>query len=249
MKKLLHILVLLACLAVPAASAVAGTGRPLLVAVAANFAPAMAEIGARFTGRTGIPVQTTVSSSGRLYAQIRNRAPFSLFLSADTRRPQLLFEQGFCRRPEVYVRGRTVLWSRDPKQCRRAGDWKRLVASAARTGIPNPELAPYGAAARQALVSSGLWEKVAGRLVYGANVAQSFQYAASGATTVSFISRSLAATATGAGGCFLPVPEAEAVAQAACVITTSPAGDAALALLRFLRRDSSEILARYGYSR
>ncbi len=232
----------------------AGSGRAapsLLVAVAANFAPAMEEIGRIFADRTGITVQTTVSSSGRLYAQIRNSAPFDLFLSADTRRPGLLFDQGFCERPRVYVRGQVVLWSRDRTLCERAGDWRRLVAdSRAGIGIPKPDLAPYGDAARQALAVTGLAQRVRPRLVFAANVGQAFQYAATGATEISFVSRSLAATAAGVRGCFLPVPQAGTVAQAACVVTTSKRRAAARALLDFLARDpATAILARHGYEK
>ncbi|HEB51064.1 MAG TPA: molybdate ABC transporter substrate-binding protein [Desulfobulbus sp.] len=235
------------CILVVLSATTARAAPGLLVAVAANFAPAMEEIGARFTGETGIPVRTTVSSSGRLYAQIMNRAPFALFFSADTRRPELLYQQGYCERPRVYVRGRVVLWSRDRGLCDGTGDWRRLVTgSRDGIGIPNPELAPYGASARQALVDAGLWQQVRDRLVFAANVGQSFQYAAIGATGVSFVSGSLAAT--GSEGCFLPVPVAQPVAQSACVVRDSADRDAARALLRYLRRNAATaILERYGY--
>ncbi len=225
--------------------------RPLVVAVAANFAPAMEEIGALFTRESAIPVQTTVSSSGRLYAQISNRAPFDIFFSADSRRPQLLFQQGLCERPEVYVRGRVVLWSRDRDLCAGAGNWQDLLKTGAgRTGIPNPELAPYGEAARQALIRAGLWDRLQERLVFAANVARSFQYAATGATRLSFISASLATTAAGTGGCFLPLDEAKPVAQAVCVVSASKNREAARALVRFLHRNpAASTLERYGYER
>jgi molybdate transport system substrate-binding protein len=71
-------------------------GSAVNVGVAANFAPALELIGTRFTAETGIAVQLTISSSGRLFSQIRNQAPLDLYLSADTQRPEMLYEKGFC---------------------------------------------------------------------------------------------------------------------------------------------------------
>ncbi|NOQ45652.1 MAG: molybdate ABC transporter substrate-binding protein [Desulfobulbaceae bacterium] len=223
----------------------------LTVAVAANFAPAMEEISELFTRKTNIPVQVTFSSSGRLYAHIRSGAPFDLFFSADKKRPAMLFEEGHCKQPVEYVRGSVVLWSRNIALCAEAGSWQSTVSGSGlrKIGITNPELAPYGAAAKEALVEEKLWNVVQDRLVFGANVGQSFQYAATGAADASFIALSLAHTSTGNKGCFLSVPEAGPVAQSACIVCATKNRAAAEEFLTFMASDETRvILLRYGYT-
>ncbi len=222
----------------------------LTVAVAANFAPALERIGREFTKTKKIPVQVSVSSTGRLYAQIRNGAPFDLFFSADTRRPELLFTEGRCEQPLVYVNGSVVLWSRNPDVCSRAGSWQEAVKGPGlkRIGMANPELAPYGAVAKNALLAEKLWNTAQDRLVFGNNVAQAFQYAATGATNFSFIALSLAHTMKGEKGCFLPVPEAGPVAQSVCLVRASKNRRAAKKFLTFMTsKETAAVLSRYGY--
>lgn len=223
----------------------------LTIAVAANFAPAMEMISKDFTRSTDIPVQVSVSSSGRLYTQIRNGAPFDLFFSADSNRPELLFQEGRCEQPIVYVYGTVVLWSRNASLCSKSGNWRNLVKGSGlnKIGLANPELAPYGAVARAALAGEKLWDTVQNRLVFGTNVAQAFQYAAIGATTVSFIALSLVHTPTGEKGCFLPVPEAEQVAQSACLVHDSKNREAAEKFLTFMSTEETKtVLQHYGYT-
>jgi len=223
---------------------------PLMIAVAANFAPAMAMIGKNFTRSTDIPTQVSVSSSGRLYSQIRNGAPFDLFFSADSNRPELLFTEGRCEQPEVYVNGLVVLWSRDADLCRDLGSWQDAVKGPGlkRIGMANPELAPYGTVAKDALLAEKLWNTAQDRLVFGNNVAQAFQYAATGAADASFTALSLAHTTRGEQGCFLPVPEAEPVAQSVCVVENSTNKIAAKKFLSFLlSKEIKAMLFQYGY--
>ncbi len=222
----------------------------LTVAVAANFAPAMERISRNFTGKTGIPVQVSVSSSGRLYAQIRNGAPFDLFFSADQNRPERLFQEGRCEQPMVYVNGVVVLWSRNTALCSEAGSWQNAVSGFGlkKIGMANPELAPYGAVAKNALLAEKLWNRAQDRLVFGNNVAQAFQYAASGAADASFIALSLTNTPRGEQGCFLPVPEAEPVAQSACLVRNSNNRKTADKFLTFMSSEETKtILLQYGY--
>ncbi len=222
----------------------------LTVGVAANFAPALEKIVPLFTRQTGISVQVAVSSSGRLYAQIRNRAPFDLFFSADKQRPELLYQDGYCEEPVAYVRGSVVLWSRNATLCRQVDRWQDAFGGMQpkKIGMANPELAPYGAAARAALVDEKLLTAVQGRLIFGTNVAQSFQYAATGATGGSFVALSLARTPTGEQGCTLPMPEAEPIIQNACVTAGSKRKHAARKFLNFLQSmQIQKILAASGY--
>lgn len=223
----------------------------LTVAVAANFAPALERISQKFTRTTQIPVQVSISSSGRLYAQIRNGAPYDLFFSADQKRPERLFKEGRCEQPVVYVNGSVVLWSRTAEFCGHTGGWQRVIKDTGlnKIGLANPELAPYGTATRTAFLKEKLWEQVQDRLVFANNVAQSFQYAASGATDISFIALSLARTPNGEKGCFLPVPEAGLVAQSVCLVRNSKNGPMAEQFLAFMSsQEATTILRQYGYT-
>ncbi|MCY3971363.1 MAG: molybdate ABC transporter substrate-binding protein [Acidobacteria bacterium] len=160
------------------------------VAVAANAAEAVEALAADFEQRTGHRVTVTVGSTGKLYAQILHGAPFDVFLAADQERPRLLVEQGLAVEDSLrtYAIGRLVLWSSDPTieatpETLRAGSFRRLA-------IANPDLAPYGAAARDALRALGLWESLRSKIVMGENVGQSFTMAASGNAELGFIALS-----------------------------------------------------------
>lgn len=162
------------------------------VAVASNFATTAAEISTAFTKETGVPVRVSAGSTGRLYAQIVNGAPFDVFLAADAERPELLERYGHIAEGSrrSYAIGRLVLWSRDKKlqdkDCLatlRRGDYRRLA-------VANPETAPYGSAAREVLESLGVWESASKRAVFGENIAQTLQFAATGNATLGFVARS-----------------------------------------------------------
>ena len=147
--------------------------------MAANAAEAVEALAADFEQRTGHRVTVTVGSTGKLYAQILHGAPFDVFLAADQERPRLLVEQGLAVEGSrlTYAVGRLVLWSPDAEvdaaHTLRAGSFRRLA-------IANPDLAPYGAAARDVLSELGLWESLRSKIVVGENVGQSFTMAASG---------------------------------------------------------------------
>lgn len=160
------------------------------VAVAANAAEAVEALAADFEERTGHRVTVTVGSTGKLYAQILHGAPFDVFLAADQERPRLLVERGLAVEDSqrTYAIGRLVLWSSDPTleasaETLRAGSFRRLA-------IANPDLAPYGAAARGLLRELGLWESLRSKIVVGENVGQSFAMAASGNAELGFIALS-----------------------------------------------------------
>ncbi len=180
----------------------ASTGE-VTVAAAANAAGAVEALAADFERRTGHRVTITVGSTGRLYAQILHGAPFDVFLAADQERPRLLVEQGLAvegsRR--TYAIGRLVLWSPDrtlqaSAETLRAGTFRRLA-------IANPDLAPYGAAARDVLRRLGLWESLRSRIVVGENVGQSFAMVASGNAELGFVALS---SALNQGGGYWEVP-------------------------------------------
>jgi molybdate transport system substrate-binding protein len=192
----------------------ASAGKELTVAVAANFAVAMEHISALFTKETGLPVRLTVSSTGRLYTQIKNRAPYDLFYAADSSRPDLLFTEKLCAEPNRYATGEIVLWSSSEEICSLA-TWQEVVTSSwvKKIAIANPDTAPYGNVARETLEKERLYQAVESKLVYGSNVGQSFQYAAMGVVDAAFVASSSARSEEGKAGCSWQVQEAPKVEQ------------------------------------
>ena len=164
------------------------------VAVASNFqetAKKLAEDAAR--DHPGQRFKLSFGSTGKLYTQILNGAPFDVFLAADAERPRLLEESGHAvpGTRSTYATGSLVLWSRDVRlrgrNCREVlqrGDYDRLA-------LANPDIAPYGAASRDFLESAGLWDGVAGRVVYGNNIVQTLHFAATGNATLAIVAASL----------------------------------------------------------
>lgn len=178
------------------------------VAVAANAAEAVETLAADFEQQTGHRVTVTVGSTGKLYAQILHGAPFDVFLAADQERPRLLVEQALAVEgsQRTYAIGRLVLWSPDPgvavgADTLRDGSFRRLA-------IANPDLAPYGAAARETLRELGLWESLRPKIVLGENVGQAFAMAASGNAELGFVSlASVLSPRHGRDGSYWEVPE------------------------------------------
>jgi molybdate transport system substrate-binding protein len=159
------------------------------VAVASNFAGAMQTLAAAFEAQTGNRVVLSFGSTGKHYAQIINGAPFDAFFAADEQRPARLeaARRAVAGTRFTYALGRLVLWSPragyvDAQGRVLRGDFRHLA-------IANPRLAPYGRAAEEVLRALGLWEEVADRLVRGENVAQAFQFVASGNAELGFVAR------------------------------------------------------------
>ena len=153
----------------------------LLVAAASNFRDAMAALTAGFEAATGHRVTPVFGSTGKHYAQIHNGAPFDAFFAADSERPLRLEREGLAVPGSrfTYAVGKLVLWSPrpgfvDPRgEVLRRGGFRRLA-------IANPQLAPYGQAAREVLAAWGLLERLDSRLVRGENVGQAFQFVRTG---------------------------------------------------------------------
>ena len=226
----------------------AGADR-LTVAVAANFSLPMEEIAEEFQHASGISLQTTISSTGTLFAQIKNGAPYDLFFAADGRRPERLFQEGLAGEPQVYAQGQAILWTAEKDVCA-AGSWQEAVSweNIKKIGIANPETAPYGTVAQKALLQAELWDDVSDKLVYAGNVGQSFQYATMGTVTMSFAATSLTLSKQGRKGCYWEMPEAEKVVQKACIISRSTKKEMAEQFLVFLQSPQVQaILKKYGY--
>ncbi|WP_027182166.1 molybdate ABC transporter substrate-binding protein [Oleidesulfovibrio alaskensis] len=245
--RLLAPLCLPLCLTLCLLAAPAGA-QDLLMAQAANFMPAMEEILPAFEAATGIKGHAVYSSTGKLYAQISNGAPFDVFLAADEARPAKLAAEGKSEAPFVYARGKVVLWLPQPGVT--AADWQQCLQrdTIQRIAVANPESAPYGAAAVAALNKAGLFETVSPRLAYAQSIAQVFQFASSGAADAGFCALSSTLTEQGRTGTTFAVPQAPSVIQAACILKSAPNPQAAARFVEFLNSPLvAEIKAKYGY--
>lgn len=221
----------------------------LRIAVAANFIQATKELTRDFEKQTGIKVEATFASSGSLYAQIVNGAPYDLFLSADEERPARLHREGTAEKPFVYARGRVVLWSARKDFCR-ADQWRQAVAdpSVRRIAIPNPETAPYGTAAREALQKAALWDSGREKRVIAQDIAQAFQYATTEAVDGAFCAFSSVLSEIGRQGCHYEIPEAPEIIQSACVLKQAKDRAEAERFAAFLLSPpAAAVKAKFGY--
>ena len=152
--------------------------RTLTIAVASNFKTTLEDLAAMFDAKTDTRISISSASTGILYAQIRSGAPFDLFLAADALRPTLLVEgqHAIAETQFTYAMGQLVLWAPGQAEV----DQKFLTESNGRISMANPATAPYGLAAKQYLQNISQWKDVEPRLVYGVNVAQTFQHLVSG---------------------------------------------------------------------
>jgi molybdate transport system substrate-binding protein len=249
MKKLL-ILLLAATLSMPALA------RPLLIAAASDLGYCIDElVGAYRKTAPGVEPKVSLGASGNFFAQIRNGAPFEVFLSADMDYPRQLGKLGVADGATLvpYAIGRIALWSLDPQI-----DPARGLAALAgdervtRVAIANPVTAPYGRAAKAALVRDGLWEKIQPKLVIGENIAQTAQFVQTGNAQVGIVSfATLHATKLKGVGRHALVPSSGlAPIEQGAIVTRAGAGNPhAAGFLRFLASNEARaILARNGFS-
>jgi molybdate transport system substrate-binding protein len=241
---------LLAGLAPAAASAAPG------VAAASDLKFALDEIAGQFTRETGVAVRLTYGSSGNFRRQIAEGAPFELFLSADEDYVLALAKEGRMADEGVpYAVGRLVLFAPSGSPVDPAKGIAH-VAELAREGridriaIANPAHAPYGRAAREALVKAGAWEALKGRMVLGENVSQAAQFATSGNAAAGLFAYSLTFSPTVAGkGSFALVPESMHAPIRQRMALVKGAGEEARAFYRYLQAPPARAaLSRYGFT-
>lgn len=219
------------------------------VAVAANFSSAMEGLAQRFQASTGHTVLASTGSTGGHYAQIRNGAPFEAFFAADVARPKLLEDQKIAIAGSrfTYAVGRIVLWSRQPGLVDAAG--RVLEQEGFRhLAIANPELAPYGAAAREVLEHRGLWQRLQGRLVMGQDIGQTYSFVFTGSAELGFVALSQVSRPNRAiEGSYWVVPQDlySPIEQQAVLLKDVPA---ARQFLDFVKSDEAKALIEsFGY--
>ncbi len=221
------------------------------VAVAANFYAPMDALVQDFEIRTDHDVMLISGSTGSLYAQIVNGAPYDVFIAADARRPALLATSGLgvVQSQITVALGQLVLWTAD-RDLIDGRDLSLLQDDRIRfLAIANPDLAPYGEAARQALVAMNLWERWASRLVYGENVAQAYAMVATGNAEFGLIARSQVSGRDGRSD-YLLVPQVlyEPIHQDAILLERGAGNAAAIALLEFLSTaEARAVIRSFGY--
>lgn len=238
-------------------SAAATPVREVRVAAAASMTHAMAELVRQFQGKEpGIRITPVYGASGSLYAQVANKAPYDLFLSADTEYPARLVKDGLGVRESlfVYARGRLVLWAATNvlPGVTSLGLATLRDERIRKIAIANPKLAPYGRAAEDAMKKAGVYEEVKAKLVFAENVAQAATFAHTGAADVAIIPASLAVVpAMKEKGRYSEVPldGVGPIEQATVLLTNAAQPDAARAFLGFLKSpEGVRILESFGFS-
>jgi molybdate transport system substrate-binding protein len=227
-----------------------------LVAAASDLRFALDELAAQYQQTTGRTARIVYGSSGNFRRQIAEGAPFEIFLSADEGYVLALAQEG--KLPDAgvpYATGRLALVLPKGSPLRLDGELQD-IAVAVRDGrlkrfaIANPEHAPYGRAAREALITAGAWDVVQSRLVFGENVSQAVQFATSGSTQGGLVALSLA-LAPGALGdaAHVAIPDHLHRPLLQRMALTHRAGAAARAFYEYLQQPGSRaVLKRYGFA-
>ncbi|WP_404473248.1 molybdate ABC transporter substrate-binding protein [Vreelandella venusta] len=251
---------LLACLMFVSAPALA-SAQPPIIAAASDLQFALTEAAERFKAQTGADVRLNFGSSGNFRRQIAQGAPFELYLSADEAYVFALHQEGHTLdEGTIYAAGRLVWLQRSQRgdlpddTAPLAGVEQAIAAQAsgtrARIALANPEHAPYGVAAQQALSHASLWEPVAPLRVLGENVSQAAQFALADDARGGLVAYSLAlAPALAERSEYVLIPEEWHAPLRQRMVLTRQAGDVAKAFYAWLQEDEAlAILKQYGFS-
>lgn len=222
------------------------------VAVAANFSAPMKVIAQHFERDTGYKTSLAFGATGQFYAQIKHGAPFHILLAADDLIPAKLASEGFGLAGSrfTYASGRLVLWSKTPGfvdnkgEILRAGRFNKIA-------IANPKLAPYGAAAIEVINRLGVSGQVKPKVVEAANIAQAFQFVASGNAALGFVALSQVyenGKIKEGSGWIIPSEMHRPIKQDALLLNAGKGNPAATALMEYLRGErASAVIQSFGY--
>jgi molybdate transport system substrate-binding protein len=224
------------------------------VAAAADLMYAINEIAANFEKATGCTVRVSTGSSGNFLSQIENGAPFDVFFSADIEYPKRLEAQGLAVPGSAYLYavGKIVLWVRnDSRLDVSAGLAALRDPSIQKVAIANPQHAPYGRAAEEALRNAGVYDTVKDRLVLGENISQAAQFVESGNADAGILALSLALSpGLKEKGRFWRVPENlyTPIHQGVVLVRASRNPQGAQAFLDYVKTPAAAaLLERYGF--
>ena len=225
------------------------------IAAAADLSYALKDVADRFAKDTGQEVKLAFGSSGNFTTQIRQGAPFQVFLCADEEYVQALAKEGKTEGDgTLYAVGRIGLFAPTGSPLKVDSELADLAAALKdgrlqKFAIANPEHAPYGRAARAALQHAGLWEAIGPKLVLGENVSQATQFAISGSAQGGIIPLSLAkASAVAQAGTFALIPETWHPQLRQRMVLLKGAGNAAHVFYDYMQKPAArELLKRYGF--
>lgn len=237
-----------------AAGAPAAQASEVRLAVATNFAEVIDRLKPLFEAKTGHRLTLTTGSTGKLYAQIRSGAPFDVLLAADMQTPQRLVNEGEAVAGSrfTYALGRLALWSATPGRVGADGVATLRDAKFRHLAIANPELAPYGSAAREMLRATGLWEAMQARLVYAQNVGHAYSMVASGNAEFGLIAYSQVKSRAGdprPGLWLVPAALHAPIRQDAVLLAHAQANEGARAFLEALKSpEIRQLIESFGYA-
>lgn len=241
--------VLVACCMVLATQVRAGE---VTVAVAANFSAPAQKLVTAFAAATGHQARLVVGSTGKLYAQVKNGAPFQVFLSADDETPRRMVGEGLAVDGSqfTYATGRLVLWSRQAGVVDAQGAVLKQ-GHFAHLAIADPKLAPYGAAAVEVMGQLGLQAALQPKWVQGESIGQTFQFVSSGNAELGFVALSQVmqdGKISEGSAWVVPATMHAALKQDAVLLQRGKDDAAAAAFLGYLRSDAAKAVVRgYGY--
>jgi len=224
-----------------------------LVAVAANFAEVIQDLKPVFEKASGHKLQATTGSTGKLYAQIKEGAPFQILLSADAKTPERLETEkaGVAGSRFTYAIGKLTLWSPDQKRIGSDGAAALKASDVSHIAIANPDLAPYGVAAREALQALRLWDSLKTKIVMGQNIGQTHTMVATGNAQLGFIALSaVLSPRESAKGSRWDVPQNlfAPIRQDAILLNAGSKNEAAIAFIKFLKTpEARTVIESYGY--
>ena len=222
----------------------------ITVAAAADLTPAFEEIGRAFQSTHKTKVVYVFGSTGMLTRQLENGAPVDLFAAASMSYIRELDQKGLIipDSKAVYAIGRIGLWTPADSTLRLEGIKDLARPEVMRIAIANPDHAPYGLAARQALESAGIWEAVKPKLVYGDNIRQTLQYAQTGNVDVAIVALSLSKEGHGRWS-LIPEELHQPLEQGLAIMKSTKKEQAARAFVEFLTGpEGRAILGKYGFT-
>ncbi len=226
----------------------------LTVAAAADLTFAFKDIAAKFQAQTGDAVKLSLGSSGNFFSQIQNGAPYDLFFSADIGYAKKLEAAGLIEPGTLYeyAIGKIVLWVPSASKLDVSKGLALLTDPAIRKiAIANPEHAPYGRAAKAAMLKEGVYDQVKDKIVLGENISQTAQFVQSGNVDIGIIALSLALAPTmkDKGRYFeIPADDYPAIEQAAVVLKSSKKKELAKKFIAFLRQpETIDVMQQYGF--
>jgi molybdate transport system substrate-binding protein len=220
------------------------------IAAASDLTRAFEELGRAFEAKTGIAPILTFDSSGLLAKRIDEGAPYALFAAANREYAMEPVQHGRCDGASLrpYAQGRIVVWTprgtTGPTQLADLAD-----ARFARIAIANPDHAPYGKAAKQALTKAGLWDALQAKIKYGENIQATMQFAKTGAVDAAIVAQSLAVVTDGGTSLAVDAALYDPLEQDLVVCGTGAEADRARQFADFvLSAEGREVMTRYGFT-